>query len=76
MMLSTLFKFQLFGAFALLLSTGLTLSGDTQDCNAARQVPVGSLELAQMTTTTQWCCCGGCCGYARDCTAIPGCTSC
>lgn len=24
----------------------------------------------------KWCCCGDCCGYAVDCSAVPGCTSC
>jgi len=23
-----------------------------------------------------WCCCGGCCGYAVNCRAIPGCPRC
>lgn len=24
----------------------------------------------------EWCCCRGCCGYAVDCSRIPGCPSC
>lgn len=24
----------------------------------------------------KWCCCGACCGWAVDCGAIPGCSTC
>lgn len=62
----------------LIVGTGISMSGDTVTCQATNLARDGSYKVSQLTpdTLTRWCCCGGCCGYSRDCRAIPGCTSC
>lgn len=50
------------------------LTGDSPSCTAVK----GGYTLAEADVgrAQTWCCCGGCCGYALDCKAIPGCSSC
>ncbi|MEM7729134.1 MAG: hypothetical protein AAF311_07645 [Pseudomonadota bacterium] len=42
----------------------------------APQTARDSMTVMPVQSGKQWCCCGGCCGYAVNCAAIPGCTSC
>lgn len=50
------------------------LTSDSQSCPTINE----GYTLAKAVVERQqtWCCCGGCCGYALDCKAIPGCSSC
>lgn len=51
-----------------------TVGGDTLRCNAVQTAQVATGQ--EGVPTQQWCCCGGCCGWAVNCGAIPGCSSC
>ncbi len=76
MMLQRLIRMNIVLGVLLMGSAGLTLSSDTLPCTATQRTPVATLELAQAVGKTKWCCCGGCCGYATNCSAVPGCISC
>lgn len=55
------------------VATPVSLAGEVRGCQA-QQNSQSSIVLAQ--SDSKWCCCGGCCGYAVNCSAIPGCLSC
>lgn len=55
----------------------LLLGGVTPFCSASRDAAYGPVQLAQNTNNSEkWCCCGGCCGWAIDCSVVPGCLNC
>ena len=54
---------------------GLTAVGS--DAPRCQNITVAQLAPKQDGVLEQkWCCCGACCGWAVDCGAIPGCSTC
>lgn len=50
----------------------LPQSASQVNCGAVR---VADTRIAQ-NSELKWCCCGACCGWAKNCKAVPGCTTC
>lgn len=73
-MLRQFFKINLVTVTLLLTTATLSLSADVQGCSANQLA--GKVHAQNVQTQSKWCCCGGCCGYAMNCKAIPGCSKC
>ncbi|MEM9241348.1 MAG: hypothetical protein AAGB07_15350 [Pseudomonadota bacterium] len=61
----------------ILLGVVMLIGGVTPICGATHSQPRSAdSTFTQLASSEQWCCCGGCCGWAINCNAVPGCTNC
>lgn len=60
-----------------LVGTVMLIGGIAPICGAHHTQPHGADRgVIELASSEQWCCCGGCCGWAVNCSAVPGCTNC